>query len=72
MGRGKNKKATARMAAIAAGENTYQGRPCKQGHIGLRYTGSMDCVDCARAYRRNAAMWRRIERFDVEVFGKRK
>lgn len=50
--RGPSKKPTARKKANAIGANTYIGRPCKKGHDGKRYTGSMDCVECARQYRK--------------------
>lgn len=35
-----------RDAAIAAGRNKYIGRPCRQGHNGLRYARNHTCVDC--------------------------
>lgn len=25
---------------------TFQGNPCKRGHVGIRYVRSRDCVDC--------------------------
>lgn len=28
---------------------TYQGKPCKNGHIGLRYSSTGGCVECVRA-----------------------
>lgn len=32
------------------GNITYQGKPCKQGHRGLRYTQNRTCVECAKNY----------------------
>lgn len=36
--------------AIAAGRNKYQGKPCKHGHNGLRYTRNHSCVECVAAW----------------------
>lgn len=30
---------------------TYQGRPCKRGHPGIRYTGNHTCIECHKVYR---------------------
>jgi hypothetical protein len=38
----------ARIDANAAGASTYEGRPCRHGHGGLRYVASGGCVICAR------------------------
>lgn len=37
-----------RAAAIAAGRNKYQGKPCKHGHNGIRYASSHSCVACVQ------------------------
>lgn len=37
----------ARQGAIARGELTYQGRPCPNGHDGIRYAKHGSCVQCA-------------------------
>ena len=37
-----------RDAARAAGETTYQGRPCTKGHDGVRYSSSQQCVTCTK------------------------
>lgn len=44
-------KYTARSAADAAimGQRTYQGKPCRHGHQGLRYTVNSSCVECTKA-----------------------
>lgn len=34
--------------ARARGEMTYQGRPCKRGHDGVRYAVSQECVTCVK------------------------
>lgn len=39
----------ARAAAKAAGLQAYQGRPCKYGHNGARYTSTAVCITCAGA-----------------------
>lgn len=36
----------ARTAARSSGAAVYQGRPCKRGHGGARYTSTAACVDC--------------------------
>lgn len=33
--------------ALELGSKTYQGDPCKKGHIGIRYTADRHCVDCS-------------------------
>ena len=39
----------ARLEAAAAGQVRYDpGRPCKYGHISLRYTSTDGCIDCLR------------------------
>ena len=38
-----------RQLAKAAGEKTYQGRPCKHCHGTLKYTGAGSCVICKAA-----------------------
>lgn len=36
-----------RASALAAGEITYQSqRPCKYGHVGVRFSSSYGCVEC--------------------------
>jgi hypothetical protein len=49
----------ARAAALAAGRRTYQGRPCRHGHPGLRYCKQSVCVRCAELRReaRNSTIW---------------
>lgn len=38
-----------RAAALAAGSETYESvRPCKYGHVGLRFSKSYGCVECHR------------------------
>jgi len=37
----------AKNLAIRAGELTYQGNPCKNGHDGIRYASNCRCVKCA-------------------------
>lgn len=37
-----------RVLAKAAGELTYQGKPCKRGHGTERYVSSSECRECAR------------------------
>jgi 5-methylcytosine-specific restriction endonuclease McrA len=41
------KVAHARTAAKLANALTYVGRPCQEGHSGVRYTGYGTCVQCA-------------------------
>lgn len=39
----------ARLAALAAGDRTWLGPPCRHGHGGLRYTTkACACVECRR------------------------
>jgi len=38
----------ARALALELGVATYNGRPCKQGHPGLRYAKSQACVECMK------------------------
>jgi len=35
-----------RSLAIARGEKTYQGRPCKNGHEGVKLTVGRSCIEC--------------------------
>lgn len=35
--------------AMQNGSKTYQGKPCKYGHSGLRYVSNKKCLDCDRA-----------------------
>lgn len=48
MSKGKSGIELNRIAAIEAGDRTYQGGPCKHGHSAIRYTGSKACVECER------------------------
>lgn len=41
----------ARSEALARGEKTYQGAPCKHWHSGVRYTIGGNCVPCVAAHR---------------------
>ena len=41
----------AKMAAREAGISKFQGRPCKHGHDGLRYSSTGNCVECVTFYR---------------------
>lgn len=41
---------SARQRAIRAGENTYLGGVCKNGHRGLRYVTNKACIACTRVY----------------------
>lgn len=34
------------------GTAIYKGRPCQNGHPGMRYATTRNCVDCARQRRR--------------------
>jgi len=36
-----------KQTAILSGAKHYQGKPCKKGHIGKRFTANSDCIDCA-------------------------
>jgi len=29
---------------------TYQGKPCKHGHRGIRYVRGGECIDCQQRY----------------------
>jgi hypothetical protein len=29
---------------------TYQGKPCRHGHPGIRYVKGGECVDCSKRY----------------------
>lgn len=45
-------------------EKTYQGKPCRRGHLGIRYRSCGACIDCAReaaARRREIAASAAIE-----------
>lgn len=39
-----------RLAALAAGETTWQGKRCRHGHDGRRYALTLSCVECARLH----------------------
>jgi hypothetical protein len=46
-----------RAAAKAAGEVMYfTGRPCKQGHVTLRFTSSGSCHDCSLSYQKESRL----------------
>lgn len=30
------------------GAETYQGKPCKNGHVGIRFARSRDCIECSK------------------------
>lgn len=36
-----------RADAVRAGRTKYQGKPCRKGHPGVRYTANKNCVVCA-------------------------
>ena len=38
-----------RQDAAKRGEQKYQGAPCKNGHAGLRYVSTGQCIDCMQA-----------------------
>lgn len=42
----KSEARAARMEALLAGKNKYQGMPCAHGHDGWRYTQSTSCCAC--------------------------
>ena len=42
-----------RKEALKTGNRFYRGKPCKNGHIGIRYTESCKCIDCVAALQRN-------------------
>lgn len=44
--RGAQARHAARNAALRAGQLTYKGQPCAQGHSGERYTSNWACVSC--------------------------
>ena len=44
-------KDTARAAALAAGEKTYIGRPCKQCGETVKYTSNHSCKQCVHTWR---------------------
>lgn len=37
---------SAKSKALLSGSLTYYGKPCKNGHNGLRYTNGSNCVEC--------------------------
>ena len=39
---------TPRQIAREAGEKFYEGKPCAEGHGGLRYVCNAHCVACAK------------------------
>jgi hypothetical protein len=41
----------ARLHALETGEYRYNGKPCKYGHGGMRYTATDVCVICAKVRR---------------------
>lgn len=42
-------KTVTRKAAIKAGERHYfTGKPCKRGHVSIRYTDTCNCVECMK------------------------
>lgn len=41
----------ARLSSLHEGHMRYIGSPCRNGHIGIRYTISDCCVECAPHYR---------------------
>jgi len=41
----------AKLAARAAGQKKFQGSPCVNGHSGIRYSSTGQCVDCLQMYR---------------------
>ncbi len=49
-----------RLDAQIAGEKYYQGKPCKYGHDGLRYTSNAKCILCSSKQPET-----RIGRFDA-------
>ena len=40
-----------RKEAIANGDKTYTGKPCKHGHT-LKYTIACSCVECEKEYQK--------------------
>jgi hypothetical protein len=50
------------MSCTRADTITYQGRPCKQGHDGLRYNCNHACVECTRATARTSSTKARAKR----------
>lgn len=46
-----NKPDLAKQAARAAGEMKFSGSKCVNGHSGIRYVKSGQCVDCIPFYR---------------------
>jgi hypothetical protein len=43
-----------RAAAIAANEPYYNtGKPCKQGHVSIRSTATMECAECRKQWGQN-------------------
>ena len=56
----------ARDAARATGEATYIGQPCvRNGHSGLRYTASKDCVECGAS---DSAIKKILEAKRLDIF----
>lgn len=41
----------AKQAARAAGKIKFMGSPCVNGHDGIRYTSTGQCVNCIQHYR---------------------
>lgn len=39
---------TIRATALASGAIHYAGKPCRKGHVGLRYVSTGACVACYR------------------------
>lgn len=46
----------AREGAIANGDSTYIGKPCKQGHPGVRYVRKSACVECRNEERKKSSI----------------
>jgi hypothetical protein len=46
---------SARLAAMEAGEKTFKGPACKEGHDGLRHVINGQCVECNRIRSRDRA-----------------
>lgn len=55
---------TPRQQARAAGLKRYLGEPCLNGHRGLRYVTTRNCVDCERDRRATERLAERAYRAD--------
>ena len=40
---------TTPLDAARLGERQYQGKPCAEGHSGIRYTSNSACVTCLKS-----------------------